>query len=1484
MQRKKKVETYDGEIDYFAPAIAQPPPPQPSYAASHVDNGPGYVHAAAASPQAAANGDGVPSLQELNPRSHQVEQQPAQPVTMGYQSIASPPRQSSEPMAPSYNTWEAEQQPHAGSEFRFNEYGIGMPSSITNEYDQQQLSPIAVPVSLRPISKGIKRSPSAGIISALAAAESMARAGSSTNASASPAPSVNGERMSSGGLPPLSSIGCIGGGSGSALPTLPVGIATSVADPGMTATPVVEETESEYIATSFAVCNAPIFSSEGGPSEFDAIADSADALDSFNLDDTHAPGEFDAAALATAGSGGSAWLAPAQSWQSPRVPAAQHQERPPSAPVATQKVESASVDSRAPVAHEYQYKFAASPSPSPVPTQQIAQYQQQQAADDDDFFAHIGDDGKEVKERGGSDFMLPSGTEYPGPYVPAVEASFLSEQQQLEDQKDVSSEPHVPVTAEQEVEEVVDEPQPEVPQQKQQEQVLPGPELAPVTTEHTPGSTWYDDAGYCYYLSEDGWKYFWDNSSQQWQAHEYLGTGVDHADTDTSGTKGTDGQTEATTIVDQQHQEDVEEVANTETELEVASAPTPEASFSDIAAGRAPVPVAVAEEHSVAAATATAAESNYWATSGQESQTGTQYSSYYEQQQHTSFLSEQQQQAGVTDAHTTPSTAPIPATFVPSMNARHLDEFMAMHPSPYMQPSIATTVPPTWGAATTAASPPQQVQPQQHQQHYHQPQHYHHQQKSLHPSCGFAKLTFGGRLVRVSSSGTITTHLLSALPQDVVRPVGAACSHSSIKGRIEMLSSFPGPLGTTLNKEKAAAFFAARKEACVGEEPGSDAAALFTLWSVLEAKALHIPTTKAASTSSQSTAANGGSNGNASGAASNNSGVDAAVAAALRQDAGVAAPITTNTQHSTATPSTAALQSIQDLVLSGRKAEAVQAAVQCHAWPLALILARSLGAVEWQSVVERYAADALSPASPLSTVCMLASGSSARALPDATTNPAAAAQVLDTWRQHAAALAVGHMQGAEQALESLGEALLARGCVSQAHTCFVLAGVPLQPSDSSTSSISNGQEQQHQHHQFAVVGASRTLAPRTYAALPVILRTEMFTWSRTVGNTQAVPNFLWVLPYKLLHAYALAEMGMLSQSAQYCSSILTTLQGNKVPPGLAVCRASAADLNERLQQLAAARKVSLAGAQFNAGAIVSSVGKLLDRGISALMGGERQHSRSSSFTTDIGGGGGGAGTLPGHSRRSSVTTLPSSPLRMPTGATASGAVVHTDNSHLQPPKLLSSFMNRVASFKSIVTPEPTASAVGTSADPSEPENAFYYDNELKIWRERGKPPPSPVEEPPPPPTAASWQTLAPATLGTPPLPSPSGAVNCEHAMPPPVVQHQHHAGVGGVSRYAMAPIGAAVASSPPAQASSLLPQPALSVGATFRPFNPAAGAASGASFNAPTILTPPIGGNQIATAAQHPAQFVPRQQSNLKNSAAGDYGQPAMEQMSEVEL
>ena len=742
---------------------------------------------------------------------------------------------------------------------------------------------------------------------------------------------------------------------------------------------------------------------------------------------------------------------------------------------------------------------AASPSPNP----HVAPLFKKEDVDvDEDFFAQIGDDATAFGQRN----YIDNGIHTDVPAAAVDDAPFMGMTEQQQD-----------VVENQKIEE---EQQPlGVPTQQEDNGVA---------TEHKPGSTWVDDAGYCYYLSEDGWKYFWDNTSQQWQAHEYIGTGggggtIGGSDSvDAAARNGLNGgiirDEQIEGVVVEEQQQDVPEDSFTTSTDAAEVVPAPEASFSDYAVATTAAPVVFNQEDSRIEVVAEVSDWNI--TNGQqqqEFQTSTQYGNYYEQQQqqqhtgpspsappqqHNTFLPQQQHQqppaVSVSPHHTTPSGAPSPATFLPNKsNQQTGHEFTAsMHPCPYLQPTQTTTIAPTWSTAAASipiGSPPGQLQSRQQHNHYQSPhQQYHHHQnqdRSLHPACGFAKLTFGGRLVRVSPSGTITTHLFSALPHDVLHPVGAGPT-VSITSRNEMLNAFPGPLGTNLNKEKASAFFEARKEGCVREEPGGDAAALHTLWSVLEAQALHPPT--------PGTAVNGGhaSHTHPNGAASSN-GVDAALAAALRQHpgTGAASASTASMLAPSAPPSPAALQSIQDLILSGRKTEALKSAVQCHAWPLALILARSLGAAEWQSAVESFAVASFSPASPLNTVCMLASGASTRAIPDPTTNPAAAGQVLETWRQHAAALALGHMQGAEQALEALGDALLSRGCVSQAHTCFVLAGVPLQPSDSTNT---NTHGQQHRH--FVLVGSSRIYAPRTYAALPSILRTEMFTWSRTVGT------------------------------------------------------------------------------------------------------------------------------------------------------------------------------------------------------------------------------------------------------------------------------------------------------------------------------------------------------------------------------------------------
>lgn len=188
---------------------------------------------------------------------------------------------------------------------------------------------------------------------------------------------------------------------------------------------------------------------------------------------------------------------------------------------------------------------------------------------------------------------------------------------------------------------------------------------------------------------------------------------------------------------------------------------------------------------------------------------------------------------------------------------------------------------------------------------------------------------------------------------------------------------------------------------------------------------------------------------------------------------------------------------------------------------------------------------------------------------------------------------------------------------------------------------------------LVLLGADVAARPRACTHLPAVLASEVYTWCRTVGergllllccfarpvpclawrtaacsrllclpspphtpraaNPGLAPQFLCVLPYKLVHAAALADLGLIPQAVAYCQALGSTLQvggcvagrvpvwrfgrsskptsplhllthshrtagpppptlqslGGKLPPALLICRATASDLNERLTQYAA---------------------------------------------------------------------------------------------------------------------------------------------------------------------------------------------------------------------------------------------------------------------------------------------------------------------------
>jgi hypothetical protein len=293
------------------------------------------------------------------------------------------------------------------------------------------------------------------------------------------------------------------------------------------------------------------------------------------------------------------------------------------------------------------------------------------------------------------------------------------------------------------------------------------------------------------------------------------------------------------------------------------------------------------------------------------------------------------------------------------------------------------------------------------------------------------------------------------------------------------------PPAPTLLDSQVLAFLEERAEACVGEEPHGDAAALHTLWALLAAQVRHpaakqgahgegqpqeaAPPAAAALAAALLEGQPGGGGGGGAGAAP-------AMRALPPVDPGAAGRV-------------------QALLLAGKRGEALEAAVAAQLWPVALLVAKLLGPAAAARTAAAFVAAAFPAGAPLGALCAVLGGAQDGAAPQQGDSAAAAAAAA-TWRGQAAILAANRAPGDRAALEALGRALLGAGRVAPAHACFLVAGSALQ-----APSVGTGLD-------FALVGSSPVVAAgrRTYAALPALLRTQVLAWARAAAGERRHPN------------------------------------------------------------------------------------------------------------------------------------------------------------------------------------------------------------------------------------------------------------------------------------------------------------------------------------------------------------------------------------------
>ena len=299
------------------------------------------------------------------------------------------------------------------------------------------------------------------------------------------------------------------------------------------------------------------------------------------------------------------------------------------------------------------------------------------------------------------------------------------------------------------------------------------------------------------------------------------------------------------------------------------------------------------------------------------------------------------------------------------------------------------------------------------------------------------------------------------------------------------------------------------------------------------------------------------------------------------------------TAPAVAAPSLAA---VQTHLCRGERGSALAAAVSGGHWPVALLLASSLGPAALARTAAAFTEASVPPASALSTALALYAGSAnpiGRLLSAPSDAAAAAAVDSETqgaralgreWRQHAALLLAHRGQrlhscgggtsangggggggaahpsssaapAAKAALVALADALWASGpaAVPAAHALYLLAGA------------TGGLEPPHAASRVVLPGLDHRrlgLPPAAARDAGCLHRAELLELARRRGNAQAVTPALQ--PFKLAYAALAADCGLLGAAAGYVAHVRVVLRdagggGGGAPPSALRCELEALD-------------------------------------------------------------------------------------------------------------------------------------------------------------------------------------------------------------------------------------------------------------------------------------------------------------------------------------
>ncbi|XP_051040861.1 protein transport protein Sec16A isoform X4 [Phodopus roborovskii] len=226
----------------------------------------------------------------------------------------------------------------------------------------------------------------------------------------------------------------------------------------------------------------------------------------------------------------------------------------------------------------------------------------------------------------------------------------------------------------------------------------------------------------------------------------------------------------------------------------------------------------------------------------------------------------------------------------------------------------------------------------------------------------------------------------------------------------------------------------------------------------------------------------------------------------------------TDSQTATTSVLEKEIERFRELLLYGRKKDALESAMKNGLWGHALLLASKMDSRTHARVMTRFA-NSLPINDPLQTVYQLMSGR----MPAAST--CCGDEKWGDWRPHLAMVLSNlnnNMDVESRTMATMGDTLASKGLLDAAHFCYLMAQVGFGVYTKKTTKL-------------VLIGSNHSLPFFKFATNEAIQRTEAYEYAQSLGaHTCSLPNFQ---VFKFIYLCRLAEMGLATQAFHYCEVI-----------------------------------------------------------------------------------------------------------------------------------------------------------------------------------------------------------------------------------------------------------------------------------------------------------------------------------------------------------